>query len=102
MAATTRNAAPMAARPVTWYRVVTTPATTVSGATALRMKKTTAGTPRRSLARAAETLPLELGEDMVSCISVSGAGKGRRLLAEPAGMGHHAVLTLRTHHLGAH
>src|SRR3954451_3107154 len=75
-AATTRNAAPMATRPVTAYRVVTTPATTVSGATALRMKKTTAGTPRRSLARAADTLPRELGEDMVVNISVSPSGEG--------------------------
>ena len=44
----------MADSPVTAYRVVTTPAATVMGAIAERMKYRTAGIPRRSLARAVD------------------------------------------------
>jgi hypothetical protein len=53
--ATATNAAPMADSPVTAYMVVTTPATTVMGAIAERMKYRTAGIPSRSLARAVDS-----------------------------------------------
>jgi hypothetical protein len=45
----------MADSPVTAYMVVTTPATTVMGAIAERMKYRTDGIPSRSLARAVDS-----------------------------------------------
>jgi hypothetical protein len=50
MIATTRNANGMPVMPVWAYPVVTTPATTMSGAAADMTKKMTDGTPSLSLA----------------------------------------------------
>jgi len=54
--AMTRNAAGMPVNPVVWYAVGMTPAATVSGATPAMTKNSTEGTPRRSRARARDTV----------------------------------------------
>src|SRR6266508_3110957 len=68
----------MADSPVTAYRVVTTPATTVIGAIAERMKNMTAGTPRRSLANAADAPAAGAGEDIGISVRRRGGGGSPR------------------------
>jgi hypothetical protein len=67
----------MADSPVTAYRVVTTPAATVMGAIAERMKYRTAGIPRRSLARAVDSgAAAGADEDLGGLRSAAGRVRG--------------------------
>jgi hypothetical protein len=67
----------MADRPVTAYRVGTTPAATVIGAIAERMKNMTAGIPRRSFARAVDWPAGAAGEDIGGSVRRRGGGRGQ-------------------------